>query len=114
MKMKLYSDENFPLRTVTELRNVGHDVLTAYEDEKANQAISDEDVLARANHLERAVLTLNRKDFKRLHLKNSNHAGIIICTEDADRIGQAKRISKKIAEYEDLSGQLIRVYRPDK
>jgi predicted nuclease of predicted toxin-antitoxin system len=114
MKMKLYSDENFPLRTVKELRNLGHDVLTAFDDEKANQAISDEEVLARAIELERAVLTLNRKDFKRLHLKDSNHAGIVICTEDVNRIGQANRISEKIFECKDLNGQLIRVYRPDK
>ncbi len=110
--MKLYADENFPLRTVKELQRLGHDVLTAFDDSRANQAVSDEDVLARAAKLGRAVLTLNRKDFKRLHQKNLNHAGIIICTEDADRIGQATRILEKIAEFEDLSGQLIRVYRP--
>lgn len=112
--MKLYADENFPLRTIKEMQQLGHDVLTAFDDNRANQAISDKDVLTRATELGRAVLTINRKDFKRLHLKNSNHAGIIICTEDADRIGQATRILEKVIEFEDLSGQLIRVYRPSK
>ncbi len=111
--MKFYADENFPKRTVEELRNLGHDVLTAYEDEKANLAISDENVLLRAAELNRAVLTLNRLDFKRLHQKNNNHSGIIICTEDSDRKRQAERINERVFEYEKLDGQLIRVYRPD-
>lgn len=112
--MKIYADENFPFRTIIELRRLGHDVLTALGDDKANQAISDEDVLARAAELERAVLTINRKDFKRLHKQNSNHAGIIICTEDADRISQAQRISERISKFKNLNGQIIRVYRPSK
>jgi predicted nuclease of predicted toxin-antitoxin system len=110
--MKIYADENFPFRTVVELRRLGHDVLTALGDERANQAISDTDVLRRAAELERAVLTLNRKDFKRLHEQNSNHAGIIICTEDADRSGQAQRISERIFKLKNLNNQLVRVYRP--
>ena len=110
--MKIYADENFPFRTVIELRRLGHDVLTALEDDKANQAISDNDVLARAGELERTVLTLNRKDFKRLHKQYSNHAGIIICTEDADRAGQARRISERISGFENLNNQLVRIYRP--
>ncbi len=112
--MKIYADENFPFRTVVELRRLGHDVLTALGDDSANQAISDENVLARATELERAVLTLNRKDFKRLHKQNSNHAGIIIFTEDADRIGQARKISEKVLKVKDINSQLIRVYRPNK
>jgi len=112
--MKLYADENFPLRTVEELRKLGHDVLTAFEDEKANQEISDLDVLARAIELERAVLTLDRQDFKRLHRKDSNHAGIIICTDNPNRPEQAQRIDEKITPFENLFGQLIRVYRPEK
>lgn len=85
--MRLYADENFPRRTVEELRQLGHDVLTTIEDGKANQAIPDEQVLARAVELERAILTLNRLDFKRLHQKNPKHFGIVVCSEDADRSG---------------------------
>lgn len=39
---RLYADENFPLPVVEELRRLGHDVLTMYEDGRANQSISDE------------------------------------------------------------------------
>lgn len=112
--MRFYADENFPKRTVEELRNLGHDVLTAYEDKKANLAISDEDVLSRAAELSRSVLTLNRLDFKRLHKKNPVHSGIVICTEDFDRKRQAERINIEISKFEKLDGELMRVYRPDK
>lgn len=110
--MALYADENFPLRVVEELRRLGHDVITAFEDGKANQSITDQDILARATELDRAILTLNRLDFKRLHLQMPDHAGIIICTEDPDRAGQAQRILDSVAKVSDVRGQLIRVYRP--
>lgn len=110
--MALYADENFPLQVVEELRRLGHDVLTAFEDGRANQSITDSDLLARATVTNRALVTLNRIDFKRLHRQMPNHAGIIICTEDSDRPGQAKRITAAIAEMVDLRGKLIRVYRP--
>jgi len=76
--MALYADENFPLRVVEELRRLGHDVLTAFEDGRANQSITDSDLLARATEINRALLTLNRTDFKRLHRQMPDHAGIII------------------------------------
>lgn len=63
--MRLYVDENFPLAMTEELQRPGHDVLTAYEDGRANQAIPDDKVLLRATELQRAVLTINRVDFKR-------------------------------------------------
>ncbi len=112
--MQFYSDENFPLRTVRELRNLGHEVLTAFDDGRANQKIPDEEVLARATELGKAVLTHNRMDFKRLHAKNREHFGIIICTENKDRLELAQRIHEKVSEYETLEGELIRIYLPDK
>jgi hypothetical protein len=93
------------------MRRLGHDVLTIFEDGRANQSSPDSDVLARATQLGRTLLTLNRQDFKRLHHRNSNHAGIIICTEDPDRAGQAKRIDTAISQHGKLQGKLIRVYR---
>ena len=43
--MALYADENFPFPVVEELRNLGFDVLTMYEDDHANQSLPDEEVL---------------------------------------------------------------------
>ncbi len=56
---RLYSNENFPFPVVEELRRLGHDVTTIHERSKANEAISDADVLALATSEDRAVLTLN-------------------------------------------------------
>ena len=71
---------------------LGYDVLTAFEDGRANQAITDRELLARATRNRSAhCLRSNRLDFKRLHKQMPDHAGIIICTEDPDRVGQAQR-----------------------
>jgi hypothetical protein len=110
--MKFYADENFALAVVVELRKIGHDVLTAFEDEKANQKIPDDKVLERATELERAVLTINRKDFKKLHETNNNHAGILSCTFNADFIGQANRINAVCEDITEIKGQMIKIYRP--
>ena len=110
--MKFYADENISIDVVIELRNLGHDCLTAFEDKHANQKITDENILNRASELGRTVLTINRIDFKRLHLKNKNHAGIVICTFDADFTGQAKRIDEACSKLSEIYGQLIRIYRP--
>ena len=66
--MRFYADENFPNDVVSELRALRHDCLTAIEDGRANQRISDLDLLLRASELSRAVLTINRIDFKRLRV----------------------------------------------
>jgi hypothetical protein len=108
---KLYSNENFPLPVVEELRHLGHDVLTIQETGKAEQALPDEDVLLFAIEKKRTILTLNRKHFVRLHKENPSHAGIIVCSFDPDFIGQAHRIHATIELQKSLSGQLIRINR---
>ena len=104
---RLYSNENFPLPVVQELRNLGHDVLTVREAGKADQAIPDDEVLAFAAAESRVVLTLNRRDFIHLHAAQPNHAGIIVCTYDVDFIGQAQRIHEAIKVESTLEGQLF-------
>ncbi len=111
--MRLYADENFPLPVVAELRRLGHDVLTAFEDGRAHQAIVDEKVLRRSTTLERAVLTMNRIDFLHLHNTRPQHAGIILCTFDTDFAQQADRIHQSCIGLSEMSGKLIRVNRPN-
>jgi predicted nuclease of predicted toxin-antitoxin system len=79
---RLYADEQYPYPIVEFLRALGHDVVTVQEAGKANQKIPDSDVLAFATLENRAVLTQNRKDFFRLHRTQSDHAGIVACTND--------------------------------
>jgi hypothetical protein len=110
--MRLYADENFPLAVTEALRDAGHDVLTTYDDGRANLAVPDENVLQRATELSRALLTLNRQDFKRLHRVHANHTGIVSCTYDSDFAGQAARIHLALQDVGTIAGQLIRVNRP--
>jgi predicted nuclease of predicted toxin-antitoxin system len=110
----LYADENFPIPVVEELRRLGHDVLTIFQDGKGNQQYPDVAVLQDASSYGRAILTLNRKHFRRLHEKNAVHAGMILCTYDSDFLGQAQRIHMAIATQETLSKSAIYVNRPSK
>ena len=109
---RLYSNENFPLPVVEELRRLGHDVLTVAEAGKAEQAVSDPEVLAFATAERRAVLTINRQHFVRLHNESAGHAGIIACTLDLDFAGQSGRIATAISAHGELTGRLIRINRP--
>ena len=60
---RLYTNENFPLPVVEELRRLGHEVLTTYEAGEAGKSVPDEQVLAFATVEARALVTLNRKHF---------------------------------------------------
>ncbi|MFN0033809.1 MAG: DUF5615 family PIN-like protein [Saprospiraceae bacterium] len=109
---KLYANEHFPVVTVYILRNLGHDVLTTHDAGKSNLKIPDEDVLAHAISEQRAILTMNRKDFIRLHRSNPAHFGIIVCTKNDDFENFAECIHKVLLAYGDeFPNQLIRVYR---
>jgi len=108
---ELYGNENFPLAAVRCLREMGHDVLTSFEAGTANQQIPDAEVLAFATHSGRAVLTHNRLHFKKLHRQQTDHAGIVICTEDTDFSALASRIHHSIARDEPLRGKLVSVTR---
>jgi predicted nuclease of predicted toxin-antitoxin system len=111
---RLYSNENFPLPVVDELRRRGHDVLTVRETGKAGEGWPDDEVFAFAVAQGRGVLTLNRRHFVRLHAAHPNHAGIIVCTFDQDFFAQAARIHGEIEKCGELSGKLIRINRPAK
>jgi hypothetical protein len=111
---RLYSNENFPAPVVDELRNFGHDVVSILERQRAGEGVPDAEVLVLATAEQRAVITINRRDFIRLHKQSAQHAGIIVCTADTDFRGQAQRIHDAIQRAGDLRGELIRVNRPRK
>jgi len=96
---------------VEELRRLGFDVLTMYDDDKANQSLTDEAVLSIASDKQRALLTANRRHFIQLHRRRPNHKGLIVCTFDPDFTGQAQRIADALEKEPELAGQLIRIYR---
>ncbi len=111
---RLYADENFPLPIVELLRLAGHDVLTTEESGNSGLGIPDEDVLVFAVRDERAVLTRNWDDFRRLHRAQPNHFGIIICKEDLNTERQAALINEALSSEGNLRSKLIRVIRPQR
>jgi predicted nuclease of predicted toxin-antitoxin system len=108
---KLYTNENFPLPAAQELRRLGHDVMTVQESGLGGQAVTDESVMRFAIRERRAVVTLNRRHFVRLHEENPGHAGIIVCTADKDFLALAARIDASIRRDNCLDGRLARVNR---
>ncbi|BAY92932.1 MULTISPECIES: DUF5615 family PIN-like protein [unclassified Tolypothrix] len=109
---RFYADEQFPFPVVELLRSLGHDVLTVQEAGNADQGIPDEEVLAFAISQERSILTINRDDFIRLHRRDDQHFGIIVCTNNRHWEQFATRIHKAVIAEESLQGKLIRVVRP--
>lgn len=105
---RFYSDENFPQPVVEALRALGHDVLTSLDAGDANQRIEDPKVLADAASLGPALLTVNRRDFLRLHNAGAGHQGIIACTQDIDFAGQAKRIDEEVRKHTALTWKFVR------
>jgi hypothetical protein len=89
-----------------------HDILTVQEVGNAGQGIADDEVLAFAISQRRSILTINRHDFIRLHRRNSNHFGIIVCTNNRNWEQFAARIDEAVTAEEPLPGKLIRVVRP--
>jgi predicted nuclease of predicted toxin-antitoxin system len=110
--VKLYANENFPLETVLVLRHLGYDILTTHEMGKSNLSIPDEEVLTFAITENRAVLTINRKDFMRLHRLNPIHSGIVVCTKNDDFENFAHCIHRVLLPYqENTANLLLRVYK---
>ena len=108
---RLYSNENFPLPAVLELRRLGHDVLTIQETGRADQAESDESVLAFATEARGVLITLNRRHFIRLHNVGQSHAGIIVCTFDPDFVALAQRVHQSLVAEVEMPGKLVRINR---
>jgi len=111
--VRFYSNENTPMQVVTELRRLGHDVLTSMDAGKANSGVPDAEVLSFAAAEGRILLTHNRRHFLRLHQhRTADHAGIVICTFDADFSREAQRIDAAVAIEPDTTNKLVRVNRP--
>jgi hypothetical protein len=109
---RFLADENFPQPAVEELRRLGHDVLTVREAGQSGLSWPDRDVLLFAIGENRAVVTINRKDFLQLHRELPAHTGLILCTADLDFVGQAFRIHEAVIAAVDLGGKVLRVNRP--
>jgi hypothetical protein len=119
---RLYANENFAFPVIEELRRRGHDAVTVAETGKANQKMSDDQVLEFAISDERAVLTFNRKHFFRLHRQRPDHQGIVACRRRTAFClplralgGYAARGACGRADQDDpeRAGQRAKAYRPE-
>jgi predicted nuclease of predicted toxin-antitoxin system len=110
--VKLYADEQFPLPVVKILRTLEYDILTVQDAGKAEQKIPDPEVLHYATSLNRAVITMNRRDFIRLHTQTPQHKGIVICRSNTDWKKIAQAIHSHLSLFESIDGQLIRIKLP--
>lgn len=108
---RLLADENVPRALVEALKSHGHDTATLDEG-LLGTGVTDAELLALAGRDARAILTLNRRDFIRLHRERPDHAGIIVCTFDPDIVGQANRIHSALPAEGLPRGTLVRVNRP--
>jgi hypothetical protein len=88
--MLLYADEDFAFLVILELRQLGHDVVTAQEDGRVSTP--DPIILARAHALGRSLLTYNRRHFERLHRMGLAHSGIVSTKHDNNFLDLASRI----------------------
>ena len=111
MSKSLFADENFPFPTVIHLREKGYNILTLQDIRQDGIGLSDEKILQIARHHQRAILTINRKDFIRLHKDNSSHYGIIVCKLDIDFSRLAKNIDMEIKDMSSLVGVLVKINR---
>ena len=111
---RLFADEDFPVPVVERLRKLGHDVMTVRQAGLDNLGTTDSAILMRAASDGRAVLTMNRRDFIALHLADSSHSGIVVCTRDDDVEALSKRIDAAVAPFPSLLGLLLRVNRPSR
>jgi predicted nuclease of predicted toxin-antitoxin system len=109
---RLFADENFPLKVVEYLSQLGHDVATVHERGLAGESTSDQVILSIAIREQRAVLTHDRRDYFLFHRDGVQHEGIIACTADQNYRELAQRIHEALDRSPLLTGQYIRIVKP--
>lgn len=106
--MKICVDENIPLETVTELRNLGHDVLDIRG--TPNQGMSDE-LLWKIVQKERRLLITTDKGFVS-HRLESNYGILIVRLRKPNAAEIHRRVMKAINQFtEDKWAGLVVVMR---
>lgn len=111
----LYANEQFPRRAVTALRALGFKVMTTHDEGQSNRGIADDKVLDYATQRIWVVVTLNRRDFIRLHeTHGATHAGIVVCTHKLSADQLAQRIHEMLRREKDVRGRLLRIVHGDR
>lgn len=105
--IRLYLDEDVQAEAAEQLRQLEYDVICCRDSGRSNQGIDDEDQLAYATELGRALFTYNVADYVALDKKwkaaNRRHRGIVI--SDQLSIGEVIRRLRCHLDYVDPSSQ---------
>ena len=110
---RLFADAMMPIQIVHALRRLGYEVQTVQQFQGTSRpevSLSDEAVLEAAIQFQATVITMNGKDFARIHCAaHHTHNGIIICNESADYEKRAKEIEEVLKASKPLTGKLISI-----
>lgn len=113
MKIKLYLNENLSDEIARRLRAVGVDAVSSHETGMDTQ--DDYAQMQFAVSQNRAVVTINKKDFKRIHAHYQangwEHWGIIFC-KDIDLVVIYRRLLQLVStlQAEDIKNQRLRLH----
>ena len=117
MNPRLYLDEDITPLLARLLRERGHDVISCRE--IGAIGLADEDQLARATELGRAILTSNYGDFIRLSrecvMRGQTHGGIIVSYHqiDVDAISDGLELVSRLMSEIDGDNMPDCLYRLD-
>jgi predicted nuclease of predicted toxin-antitoxin system len=109
--LKLLLDENLSPRAAIDLRADGVDV--AHLRERGRLGISDPEVLALAFAEDRALVTANVSDFRKLAGSCELHAGIVLLLDSGLRRDEQtellRRVTRALAEAGDMANRVVTV-----
>jgi hypothetical protein len=110
VRAALYTDEDMSAFVATLLRSRGLDVTTVPE--QATLGKTDNEQLEFATSIGRCIITHNRVDFERLHLRyiadDRRHCGIIVVPQkNAYEVAQRVSILVSILTIDEVNNQLL-------
>lgn len=103
--MKIFVDENIPVMTVRELRNMGHDVVDIRGTEL--EGITDEEILKVVEKEKRLLVTTDRGFIRSRHEKN--YGILIVRLKQPNRLKIHHKVIKaiKLFKEEEWSGLAV-------
>jgi predicted nuclease of predicted toxin-antitoxin system len=103
--VKLLLDENLSPRAALDLRDEGHDVIHLRE--RGRLGIADPEVLELAFAEDRALVTANVGDFRKLAAAREVHAGIVLLLDGGLRREEQLEVPRRVIVALEAEGDLV-------